>query len=479
MATTTRENVGNNQIPTAAVFRQSEHTTSSLSLEPQPNLSDKHNSQGQTPPNHPFEPTYSERPWSGTANLDDDDLFNVLNDDTIMGDINSSDFGIWPTVPNKSNEDPPPRQSIELPSDAGGVSTRLTNVKTSARSARPRMSSQTHRPDMMIHTAVDKRQVAGSTSNSNRPAAQMFSPNLGRLGDLPTSKHPPGLMQKLMHLGGVMYDLQGTYSPDEHGSSPLTVCSNTFPIELAGKVLQAATDFLRCLRQFFPSDDSSSSSSNTSPLRRSGPSLSDLRDTEDRSYHRSVSQYQGFSDTMYRPLSTYTSSSASSQASTECPSRQVLAATKPTTLQLIANYMGLLQLYLLLYNGVYDYARFTECDFRQSQPIWKDLTIGDAPLYHFADIQIKLVLQVAARLLEDIEAALGLTENCRVSKKSPVEGSGILGMNVTAHFIEMCMSEVTTGPEPGRSTVARLRNIMYCLMEMLDAPISFGKFESG
>ena len=307
----------------------------------------------------------------------------------------------------------------------------------------------------------------------------MLSPTLGRSGELPASKNPPGLMQKLMQLGGVMYDLQGTYSPDEHGRGPLTVSPNTFPIELAGKVLQTATDFLRCLRQFFPSDESSSCSSNTSSLRRRGPSISDLRDPEERSQHRSPGQYQGFADTMYRPFSAYTSSSSSSHASTECPSRHVLAATKPTTLQLIANYIGLLQLYLLLYNAVYDYARFTESDFRQSQPIWKDLAIGDAPLYHFADIQIKLVLQVAARLLEDIEAALGLIENCRVSKKSPVEGSGILGMNVTAHFIEMCMSEVTTGPEPGRGTVARLRSIMHCLMEMLDAPVSFGNFESG
>lgn len=148
-----------------------------------------------------------------------------------------------------------------------------------------------------------------------------------------------------------------------------------------------------------------------------------------------------------------------------------MAAAKPTTLQLIANYMSLLQLYLLLYNAVYDYTRFTEADFRQSQPIWENLSIGDAPLYQFVDIQIKMVLQVAARLLEDIEATLGLPENCRVSKKSVVEGSGILGMNVTAHFIEMCMSEVTTAPEPGRGTVVRLRDIMSSLTSMLDGPI--------
>ena len=201
--------------------------------------------------------------------------------------------------------------------------------------------------------------------------------------------------------------------------------------------------------------------------------MSILGDVEDRNYSPGVGQYQAFPDAISRPSFAYTPSSSSLHTLADWPSKRHLVADKPTTLQLIATYLGVLQLYLLLYNAVYDYARFTGSDFRQSQPIWKDLAIGDAPLCHFADIQIKMVLQVAARLLEDIEAALGLTENCRVSKKSVTEGSGILGMNVTAHFIEMCMSEVTTGPEPGKGTVAKLKEIMHCLMSMLDAPVSF------
>ena len=396
----------------------------------------------------------------------------MLNDDTMMGDLDSSTFGTWSTAPDKTIGDTSPRQTIEQPSDANGDLTHFTNSNNSVTSAEPRMSSQTHRPDLMIHTALDKRQMNGSTSSSNRPAAQSFTPTFGKLGDLPTTQHPPALMQKLMRLGSIIYELQSMYSLDEHGSRPMNVSSNTFPIELAGKVLQVAIEFLKSLRSFFSSDDSSSSSSNASSIRQRGPSISDLGDAEGRNYHQPMGQYQTFSDSLSRPLSSYNSSS-SSLSSPEWPSRRVLAAAKPTILQLIANYLGLLQLYLLLYNAIYDYARFTESEFRQSQPIWKDLTIGDAPLYQFADIQIKLVLQVAARLLEDIEAALGLSESCRVSKKSATEGSGILGMNVTAHFIEMCMSEVTTGPEPGRGTVARLRDIMHCLTNMLDAPLCF------
>ena len=338
------------------------------------------------------------------------------------------------------------------------------------------MSSQTHSPDLMIHTALDKRQMYRSASSSNRAALQSFMPTSGRMGDLAVTQRPPVLMQKLMQLGSVMYELQSIYSPDEHGSRHVTVSSDTFPTELAGKVLQVAIEFLKSLRCFFFSEGSSPSSSNASSIPRRGLSMSDLSDAEDGTYHRAIGPYQTFSDTMSRPLSAYETSSSSSSlshVSTEWPSRSVCTADKPATLQLIANYLGLLQLYLLLYNAVYDYAHSTESDLRQSQPIWKDLTIGDAPLYQFADIQIKLVLQVAARLLEEIESALGLTEGCRVSQKSATEGSGILGRNVTAHFIEMCMSEVTTGPEPGRGAVVRLRNIMHTLTNMLDAPVCF------
>ena len=114
--------------------------------------------------------------------------------------------------------------------------------------------------------------------------------------------------------------------------------------------------------------------------------MSDLSDAEDRNYHPAMDPYHTFSDTVSRALSTYTSSSPSSHASTEWPSRGVYATAKPATLQLIANYLGLLQLYLLVYNTAYNYAQFTESDFRQSQSIWKDLTIGDTPLYQFADI---------------------------------------------------------------------------------------------
>lgn len=467
----TRESGTNNGMPSTAIFRQNESITSNLSPEPQPNPSDKQNSQGPTSLNHPIDAVYAERPWSQSSNLDDDDFFNVLNDDTVMGDIDDSTFGIWSTAPDKSHGYSSPRQSVEQPGHTGGNVSHLANVNDLATSTNHQMLSQTPRPDMITHTTLDKRTVNGTTSSSKRSNAQICTSASDKSWESPATKHPPALMQKLMQLGSVMYELQSVYSPDEHGSRPQTAPSNTFPVELAGKVLQVATEFLKSLRCFFSPDDTSLSSSNTSPLRRKGTSMSDLGDMQDRNHPRGMGQYQAFPATISRPSSAYTSSSSSLHTPTDWPSSRVLAAAKPTTLQLIADYLGLLQLYLLLYNAVYDYVRFTESGFRQSQPIWKDLTIGDAPLYHFADIQIKLVLQVAARLLEDIEAALGLTDNCRVSRKSATEGSGILGMNVTAHFIEMCMSEVTTGPEPGRGTVAKLRDIMQCLLTMLDAPV--------
>ena len=467
MRTSTQDAGVHNRSPTIADYRQNRSSSSSLALESQNDRNDRHDYQRRMLPNSAIDNAFVDRAWSQPGNLEDDDFFSVLNDDAVMGDLNASTFGTWSTGADKTMEDALQRQAIEQPSDNRRNLADFNNADIPVTSADSRMGGHRQRSDLMSHTGIDKRQMNGHASSPSRPAAQSLVPASGRLGDLPSAQHPPALMQKLMQTGSLMYELQSIYSPEEHGGRSANIASDAFPIELAGKVLQVASDFLKNLRSFFSDDVSSSSSSSSSDLRRRRPSMLDFGGAENNTYHRAAGP---FSHAISRPSSVYTSSS-SSHAPTEWSSRRLMSAAKPTTLQLIANYMSLLQLYLLLYNAVYDYTRFTESDFRQSQPIWQDLSIGDAPLYQFVDIQIKMVLQVAARLLEDIEATLGLPENCRVSKKSVVEGSGILGMNVTAHFIEMCMSEVTTAPEPGRGTVARLRDIMSSLTNMLDGPI--------
>ena len=467
--TSTHEPIVHSRMPPTAIFNQGESSPSNPSLDRQLDRTDKQIHQRLTSPNLLVDAAFSERSLPHVGNLDDDtDLFNMLTEDTVMGDHDSSTFDIWSTALDKPVGDSSPQQIVGQPGNASGVLTHLATGDMSIMSREPRVPSRTQRPrtDLMIPTTHEKRHMNGSTSSPRRSAPQNSTPTLRKLGDSNASQDLSALMQKLMQLGSIMYELQSKYCPENHGGRAMNISLDTFPIELVGKVLQVAMDFLEILRGFFFTQESPSrSDSASSLLRRRGTSISDFSDADDRAYHR----YQLSPSPTSRPFSAYTPSSSASDYST----RRVSAAAKPATLQLISNYLNLLQLYLLLYNSVYDYTRATDSDFRQSQPIWNDLSIGDAPLYGFADIQIKLVLQVAARLLEEIEAGLGLTEGCRVSKKAAGEGVGILGMNVTAHFVEMCMSEVKTGPEPGRGMVTRVREIMGTLMGMLEAPICF------
>lgn len=393
------------------------------------------------------------------GDLNDERLFNMLYDDINMKDFDSSSFGTasyWPAAPNI--EGPSSRQVMDQSdATAAGIFRLDKNTMAMTPAATP---PQTQRVNPATPTALDRMH----SSRKGGASPQAFSSVPGKLGDSAAARNPPALMQRMMQLGSGMYELQSIYSIEQQGSQPRTATSpDTFPTELTGKVLQAAIEVLKTLRCFFPDNPSTISSTSSFKSRR-GLSMADVGDVEDRNYHRlQVGGYPSFSDS-----NSHTSPSTASNALGEWPIGQISGVDKAATLQLIANYQGLLKLYLLLYSTIYDYVLFTGSGVRQSQPIWNNLTIGDAPLFQFADLQIKMVLQVAARLLKDIETTLGLSHGCRVSKRSANEGNGILGVNASTHFIEMCMSEVTTGSEQGRSAIVRLKDIMHCLMNLLD-----------
>lgn len=476
-----------NRMPTAATFRQSEFTPSNLPSDIQSNRSDDQNARRQTLPTtrnlmdvgSPVRARYQ------INNFDDEDLFDMLHDPGMV-DFDTSTFGGSPVASTEalgSSWQQPPRQ----PSDAGGHPQFLPHANISETSVGPRSPQ---RADLTTHMTLNNTNTQINVASANTPQGRgqnatpidsgqrMLFSELENLSasrligpTTPSFKPPSGnsaaarnqRMQQLMQLGTLMYELQNIHSQDEHAIRPIS--SDTFPTEFAGKVLQAAIAFLKSLRSFF-SDDSSSASGSTSSMCRRGPP--DLTDSGDGNFPPSFSPYRPSSNTTSRTSSVYASSS-----STESSARRIYAADKPAILQLIACYLRLLQLYLLLYTTIYEYIRSTESDFRRRQPIWSDLSLGSAPLYPFADFQIKLVLQVAVHLLEETEAALGLSERCRVSKKSVAEGSGILGVNVTTHFVEMCMSELTTGAEEGRGAITRLRDIMGRLTGLLDGPVGF------
>ncbi|AEO64811.1 25d1714f-4500-42a9-b605-642e991ca068 [Thermothielavioides terrestris] len=249
------------------------------------------------------------------------------------------------------------------------------------------------------------------------------------------------LVRRAAELCENMYELRVKYHDGHSDLDP----PGHFPVHMSGEVLQAADGFLRLLRCFFLEEEPASSST---PILASNPSSR-----------------------------TYTTASAAPE-----PARRVTcAADRPAALTLIASYRRLLDLYLLYYQAVFEYVRDTEPSWRRDQPIWKDLNVGGAPLRAFGDLHIKLVVQAAARLLEDVEGALGLSEGCRVSRKSAAEGddsgNGVLGAVVTSRFVEQCIAEGSTGgSEQGPGIIARIRETAASLAAMLDTPVAIERF---
>ncbi|KAI1395414.1 hypothetical protein F4819DRAFT_478526 [Hypoxylon fuscum] len=446
--------IENYQAPRTPATQRRESDYSSLSFDLQLNCSNGHDlerralSTTRRPQSiDTFDPG---RVLSQLGNLDNEKLLNMLYDDGGAPDLDASTFGTWSTASSTTNGNSPPWRSMEQQNDtSAGDLTCLADGEFSAISTDPRTSSHCQRQDLMDHTRLNKRQINGSTPSSTKHSPPSFMSSLND-SEGSTISNQVALMQRLTELGSAMYELQNRYSPKEYSCRP---GSEAFPTELTGKVLQVAIEFLKLLRRFF--------------LDGPSPSI----DAEDRGYRRAFGHYP--TPTFFEPRSRPQGVCQSASSPAERPFGRVSDVDKPTVLQLIANYIRLLQLYLLLHNTIYDYLRLIESDFRRSQPIWSDLTIGGAPLYQFADFQIKFVLQVAAGLLEEVEGALGLSEGCRVSKKPVVEGGGILGKNVTSRFVEICMSEATTGSEQGRGIVTRLRDLMHCLMNTLDKPFRF------
>ncbi|KAL9112787.1 MAG: hypothetical protein Q9227_003090 [Pyrenula ochraceoflavens] len=367
-------------------------------------------------------------PWPQVTNWEDDNLFYLLNDEMDVGEGHTPRFENWSAT---TMDELSTQQNVWQPSDAGQYQPGAMNTETNSTLT----ANNAHRKPTVTsaaNTEQDKQQQWSGSSTG--PSC---SSTLTASSEKSQPQNRPTLMQKLMHLGVAMYDIQSTYSAEKPGSRSLAC--ETFPADLAGKVVQVATEFLKILTPLSDSVPHTFASSSRSLL----PSWAQASSTTSNPKRGSVND-------------------------------------KHTLLQLIAHYLLLLQLYLLLYQAVQDYLHFHESPpdspnhqpHQHLQPIWDDLSIGSTPLFQFAEFQIKMVLQVTARLLEEIEVALGLVEGCRVSSKSANEGDGILGSNGTAQFIKMCTAEIPSVVEPsGRGAIIRLQELTDSLTTALNRPL--------
>ncbi|KAL4910878.1 hypothetical protein BDW74DRAFT_172337 [Aspergillus multicolor] len=403
---------------------------------------------------HADSPGCSESLFVHGSDMDADNFYHMLYDEGGIIDLDGHRLDKWPTKTD-SMGDVSPWQTLGPVGDEGDSLVFSPHGSTSPHSQK------------RLSTTQGKRE-----GPIKRPASLTSCSTAGSLDEAATTPDTLGLMQKLMHLSCALYELESRYLPNGDSSQTLMAAYSVFPTKLAGQVLQAAMDFLGFLQSFFLADEPSSSSAcQFLATTRRDPSSLDLTDLNQRSYLHAYSTLVSPSyDHMSLPPTNH--SYAYSSALEWLPARQMATPDKPTSLQLISNYMRLLRLYLLLHKCIYDYVRLTASNPSQRQPIWTDLTLGGTVLDQFVDFHIKLVLQVAARLLEDIEFALGLPEGCRVGKMTAAQNGrrGILGTYVSTPFIEMCISEATAGPDQGRDAIIRLRDVMHRLSSVLDTP---------
>ncbi|RDW93939.1 Zn(II)2Cys6 transcription factor domain-containing protein [Aspergillus mulundensis] len=403
---------------------------------------------------HADSPGFSESLWVHGSDMDADNFYNILYDEGGAIDLDGHSLDTWPAKAD-SMGDTSPWQTMGPIGDEGD-----TLVFSPHEGRSPQSQKR-------LSTTQSKRE--GPTK---RPASQTSGSTAGSLDEAATTPDTMGLMQHLMHLSRALYELESRYLPNGDSNHTLMAAYGVFPTELSGQVLQAAIDFLAFLQCFFLVDEPSSySPGQFLATNRRDQSFLDLTDLDQRScLHAYGTLVPPPYEHIYLAPTNYgfTHSSALEWP----PARQIATPDKPTSQQLISNYMRLLRLYLLLHKCIYDYVRLTASNPSQRQPIWSNMTLGGTVLDQFADFQIKLVLQVVARLLEDIEVALGLPEGCRVGKMAAAENGrrGILGTYVSTHFIEMCMFEATAGPDQGRYTIIRLRDIMHRLSSALDTP---------
>ena len=378
--------------------------------------------------------------------FDSEDALNSILNNVAMGDYdlpNSENPYVTPTCTVVDEAQwPPPQENRESMNHGLHKSTHIdvSNPSTNQQSRRVGLNHSSNVAPMDPSQCI--------SSHNMEPA---MAPTQTMNSHPQTPRHQR--MYQLMHLGSLMCELQGIYSQDEDALQPINF--DAFPTDFAGKVLQAASSFLDILASFsdeccHPPQVSSIVASCTA---RQMPS----QDTEQLPRRASTLD------------TTYMASSPSSSNTNHRHRRRVYAADKPAVLQLIACYIRFVQIYLLLYTAIYDYVRSNDASCRRRRPIWANLSLGTTSLEAFADFQIRLVLQLAAHVLCEVEAALGLSEGCRVSKKTTAETTGVLGASVTAQFIEMSLTEVS-GTEEGRGTIAKLRDIMGRVSGLLASP---------
>ncbi len=243
-----------------------------------------------------------------------------------------------------------------------------------------------------------------------------------------------------------------------------------FPCGFAGRLLENSKGFLELLLSFQKTSDGVKEEHLESPQQP----------LETFSAGSSPSADSNFDETF---SITPRRDSFASYSTTPTEKKTNRRADMSIILQLLACYLRITQLHNILYTVIYNFitnpregsppqasssssgTQTPEKLANQPPSIFPGLQIGGVHLESFGIFQIKLLLQISAHILGEIESALSLPDGYRVSRKKDDEASGVLGVAIPPIFFEMTVADnESAGGQDGilgsKARLGKLRSLL-------------------
>ena len=309
----------------------------------------------------------------------------------------------------------------------------------------------------------------------------------GKLSSEDTNFKPSGnevqhrRMQEISELTMSLYSLIMTVDQRQHSHSATkstpSFLANNFQDPFVGSVLKHSKAFLKILRSFHPSTSPSLLTRPLTQYSALGSSDSDGSASDSASVFSDVTRTcsahikRSREDSSLRGHHSVVSRSAFSNSNGNDPHSRPSSADMTTVFQLLTCYIRIIHLHSILYARILDHLLTSLPSRRhnnrnksatpqqqpqqqqqqqqqkpqghQPPPIFPGMQVDGVSLDEFSVFQIKMILQINTHVLGEIEMALGLPDEFRISGRPPGT-TGVLETSVSVQFIEATMREIET-----------------------------------
>lgn len=245
-------------------------------------------------------------------------------------------------------------------------------------------------------------------------------------------------MQELSELAIILHRQLMTNDSGKHQPRSAATAMD-FQGQLVGSVLKSSNTFLTLLTSF------STSAISLSPFLPSSPAPSLYHNHSTCSFSDNDVSPSASALNYNHPAINEPIHNAHRKLPTSSDDSKPPPLTDITTvLQLLTCYIRIIHLHSIMHARFLDYMlAFLQHTTEHNDfvpPVFPGMQIGGVSLNKFGTFQVKLLLQISVHVLEKIESALGLPEDCRVGKRRS-GGAGVLGASVSGEFVKCLMRE--------------------------------------